>query len=142
MALNRPSHPMQPYPSAVSQIEAMEDLETGWNGHRASRISKGSQQSAIQFLWRVWEEFRNAVPEPTIVAPTSDGGVALEWIVKYGTEERGIEIVCLPANRYEYSVRNRVTGQLEEDQEGILDLGMIMRNVIKPHVAHQFVRAK
>lgn len=140
MALGDRAIPRRPYPVSVTRIERLAELDPGWNGHNAPRIPEASRAAAVSFLERVWSEFGSSVPEPTVVAATSDEGVALEWIVKDGDRERGVEIVCLPA-RYEYSVRNRQTGRLEQDAEGIAPQ-QILFDVIKPYVAGHFVLAK
>lgn len=120
-----------PYPGALARIEQLATLEPGWNGHRAAPISKDSQRAAIEFLRHVWAEFGRSVAEPSIVAPTPDGGVALEWIVQDG-DERGVEVVCFPA-WYEYTVRNRRTGAIEDEAERTWP-DRILPNVIKPRV--------
>lgn len=127
------------YPSAVRRIEGTAEHGRGWNGHDAPPIPKASREAALHFLAMLWNEFQSTVPEPTVVAPTSDEGVAFEWIVKDDRDhERGIEIVCLPGHRYEYSIRNRDTRQVLDDAE-TSDAGFILRNVIKAHVANHFV---
>jgi len=140
MALANPAGHWQPYPATTARIRQLGGLETGWNGHHAARIAQASQDAAVRFLERVWNEFKTSVAEPTVVAPTSDGGVALEWIVKDGDRERGVEIVCMPS-RYEYSIRNRGTRRLEDDSEAA-DVQTILFNVIKPHVAGHFILAR
>lgn len=120
-----------PYPGALSRIAPLATLEPGWNGHRAAPISKDGRRAAIAFLADVWMEFGTTVAEPTIVAPTPDGGVALEWIVQDG-DEVGVEVVCFPAWD-EYTVRNRRTGAIEDEAERAWR-DRILRNVIKPHV--------
>ncbi len=123
----------RPYPGALAQIEGFSTLESGWNGHHAAAISPGTREAAVRLLDQIWHEFKVSVPEPSIVVPTSDGGVALEWIVKDGDAERGVEIVCLPS-RYEYSVRDRATGRLGEESESA-DPGFLLLHVIKTRVA-------
>jgi hypothetical protein len=132
----------QPYPGATEKIEGMGELPAGWNGHYPSEIGSAAQETAKRFLRLVWNEFGSAVPEPTVVAPTSDGGIALEWIAKEGDRERGIEVVCFANGRYEYSVRNRTTGRLDEGQEDVLDPEVVLLNVIKPYVAGRFILAR
>ncbi len=131
----------QPYPVAVTRIERFAELEQGWNGHDAAPIARRRRDTPIEFLYRVASEFGSAVPEPTVVAATSDGGVALEWIAKADGEERGIEIVFLPNGSNEYSARNRDERRVLDDGEN-LDLGFLLLNVIKPHVAGHFVLAR
>ena len=125
-----------PYPGTLNRIAQLATLEPGWNGHRAAPISKDSQRAAIAFLADVWMEFGTTVAEPTIVAPTPDGGVALEWIVQDG-DERGVEVVCFPA-WYEYTVRNRRTGAIEDEAERT-GRQRILLNVIKPSVVGHVV---
>ena len=121
----------EPYPGALHRIAQLATLEPGWNGHRAAPISKDSQRAAVYFLSQVWAEFGSSVAEPSIVAPTPDGGIALEWIVQDG-DERGVEVVCFPA-WYEYTVRNRRTGAIEDEAERARP-NRILLNVIKPRV--------
>jgi hypothetical protein len=122
-----------PYPGALARIEHFRALAPGWSGHHAAAIVEASRTAAIRLLEQAWGEFGSSVAEPTVIAPTSDGGVAFEWIIKNDDAETGVEVVCLPT-RYEYSLRDRTTGRLGEDSEGT-DLGFILHNVLKPRVA-------
>ncbi len=138
MGLGNPAAFWPAYPITIQTISELGPLPDGWNGHRAARITQESQRAAITFLTRVWNEFGSSVPEPTVVAPTSDGGVAVEWIVKDGGAVRGVEIVFID-NRNEFSVRNRDTRVLERDGENV-DARYLLFEVIKPHVAGHFVK--
>ena len=120
---------------ARDRIAQLAALEPGWNGHRAAAISKDSQQAAITLLQYAQTELA-AVADPTTIAPTPDGGVALEWIVK-DRDERGVEVVCFPT-WYEYTVRNRSTGVIEDDAEHATR-DQVLLNAIKPHVAGHIV---
>jgi len=121
------------YPAAIARIERLKQREPGWNAHRSLNVTQASREAAIVFLRKLWAEFGASVPEPSVVAPTAIGGVAVEWVVKDLGEERGIEVVCLP-ERYEYSIRNRATGRLEDDSQNA-SLRSILTSVIKLHVA-------
>ena len=135
-----PAQGAAPYPGAAARIEQLASLNRDWNGHGAMRVAEASRKAALGFLDRVRQEFGTSVPEPTVVAPTSDGGIALEWIVRERTHEKGVEVVFLPTG-IEYSLRNRDNGRLEDDRENV-DVDFLLLNVIKPHVAGHFVLAK
>ena len=122
--------------ATIARISQPGELGSGWNGHRAAPISKESQVAAIALLHLVSMEFGLSVAEPTIVAPTPDGGVALEWIVK-DRDERGVEVVCFPA-WYEFTVRNRRTGKIEDDAEHV-SRDNVLLNAIKPYVVGRLV---
>lgn len=128
------------YPATVAKITQLGHLPPGWNGHAAPKVSPAAQIQAIDFLSRVWREFYTSVPEPTIVAPTSDAGVALEWIVKAGSGELGVEVVFLDGST-EYSVRDREQQKIVEDGEKV-DVSFLLYEVLKRRVAGHFVLAK
>ena len=130
----------RPYPAAAAKILSFGSLEKGWNGHKASRIPTAAQTMALEFLTTVWNKFGTSVAEPTEVAPTSDGGVALEWIVKDGGRDKGVEVVIFE-RRNEYTVRDRVEGHIESDAEDV-DFDFLLRNVIDRYVAGHFILAK
>lgn len=130
----------RPYPVAMNRIQDLANLQSGWNGKKAVTPAAGSLRAAEDFLSRVWNELGSMVAEPTVVTSTSDGGVALEWIVKAGDREKGIEVVFLPKGN-EYSVRDREAGRLEESGENV-DSGYLVLNVIKSHVAGRFILAR
>lgn len=138
LAYHQPSSP--PYPATVAKIAQLTQLEPGWNGHRAARISPAAQMGAIDFLAKVWAEFGTSVPEPTVVVPTPDGGVALEWIVKDDHRVMGVEIVFLDRGN-EYSVRDRDGQRLDDEGENVA-ASVLLYEVIKPRVAGRFVLAK
>lgn len=132
--------PQRPYPVAMNRIQDLAKLQSGWNGHGAVVPTPASLRAAQDFLSYVWNEFGSMVAEPTVVAATSDGGVAVEWIVKAGDREKGVEIVFLPKG-IEYSVRDRDAGRLEDSGENV-DAGFLLLNVIKAHVAGRFILAR
>ena len=129
-----------PYPAAAAKILSFGSLDRGWNGHKAARIPTTVQTQALEFLISIWNKFGTSVAEPTEVAPTSDGGVALEWIVKEGVRDKGIEIIVFDRHS-EFTVRDRADGTIEQDAESV-DFDFLLRNVIDRYVSGHFILAK
>jgi hypothetical protein len=100
----------------MAKIRDLSLLRRDWNGHGAAPLSPESRRAAEDFLAAVWSEFGPSVAEPTVVAPTSDGGVAVEWIVNDGRRVKAVEVVFL-ARGNEFSVRDRERRQLEDPRQ-------------------------
>jgi hypothetical protein len=122
--------------ASIERVKHLERLPRDWNGHGAAPISATARRSAILVLDRTWQMFGPMMPAPTIIAPTTDGGVALEWIIRDQRGEHGVEIVCLAAgDRFEYSVRDRVSGTLQDDLENasLHQLEMLLKTRVLNH---------
>ncbi len=123
--------PEHVHSAAIKKIEALAKLKTGWDGHRAAPIEEPAARLATAFLSVLATDFGPTVPTP-LVAPTPDGGVALEWRSKFPDGEREVELVFLK-DLVEYSVGMHHLDTLM-DEGKTLDLGFLVRNIIKPHV--------
>ena len=84
----------------VGRIDALSALKPGWNSYRAGEISPVARERAIVFV-RLIADDRMRVRYPS-VAPTSDGGVSLQWHIN--AEEIGI---VFTDEGQEYSIARR-----------------------------------
>jgi hypothetical protein len=103
--------------TAITRIERIGAMKPGWNGHRAPVTSPEVRSTAISFLRKLSANFGVSVPEPTLVAPTSDGGIALEWRLR--TPAEAIEFVFLPRGLHEYTLRDLNKGHLDRIGEDV-----------------------
>jgi hypothetical protein len=127
--MRRP-HP-ELYADVIAQIKSLETLKPRWNAHGASAIAESARDAAITFLRQIEAKFGSSVLEPA-VAPTSDGGVSLEW--KFPPQL--LEIVLLPHERNEYSLRDLESDKLiraDEDLSSGELIELIRTSVSKYH---------
>ena len=102
---------------AISDIERIGSMEAGWNGHGAPIAALEVRNQAIGFLRRLLSNFGTSIPAPTLIAPTSDGGVTLEWRLREPSE--AIEFVFLPNGSHEYSFRDLDKDRLDRVEEDV-----------------------
>lgn len=108
----------EPFTRSILRIERMPTtLKPGWDGHGAAVPGEAICTVATNFLRRVAGKFGTDVPEPTVVAPTSDGGVSVEWRLK--TPSEAVELVFLPNDLHEYTVRDIELRHIEQSDEGV-----------------------
>ena len=93
------------FAAAIEKIESIQKMSPGWNGFRAAVASEDVRRAAIEFLRDIPRRFPADVSEPTIVAPTPDGGVVLEWRLVHWP--RSLELVFLPNGVYEWALREK-----------------------------------
>jgi hypothetical protein len=108
--MSRPMpRPQELYADAIDVIHSLKILKPRWNAHGASPISEPVRDAAVGFLREIAGKFGTRVPEPS-VGPTSDGGVFFEW--RLPSSGRQLQIVMLPHERNEYSVRDVASDRL------------------------------
>lgn len=115
--LQRAKAPMKdyrPFAESIALINRIGEMEPGFNGHHAAVATLTVRQDAIRFLSRLASSYGTSVPEPSMVAPTSDGGVALEWRLQWPSEV--IEIVFLPNGAHEYTQHAVANDKLSQVQ--------------------------
>jgi hypothetical protein len=103
--------------NAYLAIERLGALRPGWDGHGAAAIAAAARAQAATFLRRVESKFGSMLPEP-MVAPLSDGGVALVWQARKAIGSVEVEIVFLERGN-EYSVTERSEGRSFEAGENV-----------------------
>src|SRR5213593_4780633 len=104
------------FPDAIAEIDRLGNtLKRGWDGHGASEIGFTARTNAVDFVRRVWKDYGTVVQAPA-VAPVSDGGIALEWIVRTPQGARELELVFLDRGN-EYSVRYQGKSAFEHEGE-------------------------
>jgi hypothetical protein len=114
-----------PYAETLEQIDKLAELDRGWNGYRAGRITDEARQRA-KGLVEMLVNLPTRVPPPS-VAPTPNGGVRLQWI----TPRKVVEIIFV-AGGGEYSVSER-------GADDVLDAGSIhaidpLKDLVRDHV--------
>lgn len=117
-----------PYSETLDQIDKLADLDRGWNGYRAGRITDEARIRA-RSLVEMLPNLPGPVPAPS-VAPTPNGGVQLRWV----TASKEIEIIFV-AGGGEYSVAAR-------GSDDIIDGGSIhavdpLKDIVRDHVVRQ-----
>jgi hypothetical protein len=85
------------------RLEALAQLEEGWDGRKAKRVSRENIETAIQLLQGV---MRKDTPLPELV-PTVRGGLQIEWHVP----DVDVEMEILSPSRYALWFEDR-TGDL------------------------------
>jgi hypothetical protein len=106
-----------PFEGAISRIRGIASMQPGWNGHGAAVAPREVRGTAIDFLLRLAQNFGTSIPAPTLVAPTSDGGVTLEWRLREPAE--AIEFVFLPGGLHEYAFRDLDQDRLDRAEENV-----------------------
>jgi hypothetical protein len=114
--------PAEWIPTAVGRLEAIAQLEDGWDGRRAPRISRSNIEIALQLLRGV---MRKGTPMPEFV-PTVRGGLQIEWHVP----DIDLELEILSPARYMLSFEDRAEGR-ELEQELNADLSALVRAVAR-----------
>ncbi len=112
--------PAEWIPTAVGRLEAIAQLEDGWDGRKAPRISRSNIEIALQLLRRVMSK---GTPMPQFV-PTVRGGLQMEWHVP----DIDVELEILSPSRYALSFEDRAEGR-EYDLELNADLSAFVRAV-------------
>ena len=93
------------FENSIEKIEHIGKMSPGWNGFKAAVADASVRHAAISFLQEVGQRFPSDVHEPTIVAPTPDGGVAIEW--RLADAPRCFELVFMPHGAREWALREK-----------------------------------
>jgi hypothetical protein len=114
-----------PYAETLEQIDKLAELDRGWNGYRAGRITDEARQRA-KSLVEMLVNLPGTVMAPS-VAPTSNGGVQLRWV----TPRKEVELIFV-AGGGEYSVSAR-------GSDDVIDAGSIhavdpLKDIVRDHV--------
>ena len=118
----------RPYGDVIDRIQGFRTLDAGWNSYRAGRIEKDARARAIRFVGSL-PNLGRRVPPP-VVAPTSNGGVALHW----DAGDREVDIIFLSRGG-EYSVALRKSDEVLA--EGPLDRVDLLKDVIGRYVVQR-----
>src|SRR6266478_5669799 len=76
----------EPFGAAIASIGTIEYMKPDWDHHRGIVPSPAVRQAAVEFLRKIARDYGSDIPEPTMVAPTSEGFVALEWRLRTPAE--------------------------------------------------------
>ena len=114
-----------PYAQVIEEVRKLTELDRGWNTYRAGRITDEAQQQAIAFLGLL-PGLPGPIPPPS-VAPTPNGGVALQWLAG----DREVEIIFL-AKGGEYSVAQR--GKDDVLAAGSIGEVDLLKDIVREHV--------
>ena len=104
-------------PTVVTRLRTLAQLEEGWDGRNARRISPANLDIAMRLLRAV---MRTDTPIPELV-PTVRGGLQIEWHV----QDVDVELEILSAARYVLSLEDRANDN-EFDLELTADLSPLV----------------
>ena len=117
----------EPFRAAIAKVHQIGFMKPGFNGHNAAVANAEVRQNAEDFLRKLLKHYGTSVPAPTLVAPTSDGGVAIEWRLKNPSE--AVEIIILPRGLHEYAIRDLGKGRLDDAREDVPEQDLL--NLVK-----------
>jgi hypothetical protein len=103
-----------PFAPAVSRIDAFADLPAGWDSYGARPITREAADISRAILYRLHEaalERGTIALAPYHVAPSPDGGVAIEW----RRDGRSIELWITPTGSLTAAIDDPLNGTVERE---------------------------
>jgi hypothetical protein len=115
---------------ALERIASLDRVPHRWNGNAGGPITDIVRERAMRFIATLGSR---ALPMPSVIDPTNDKGISLEWHVGH-PPRRKIEIIFLPDDANEWTMRDLVADQLLAGEEDASEETLVQ--LIGNHVAN------